>query len=69
MIGLVLYTDYFYVFQVAGIILLVAMVGAIVLTLTHTKNVKRQNIMMQVMRSKEESVELVEVEVGKGVKV
>lgn len=69
MIGLVLYTNYFYVFQVAGIILLVAMVGAIVLTLTHSKNVKRQDIMKQVMRTKEESVELVEVEVGKGVKI
>ena len=69
MIGLVLYTNYFYVFQVAGIILLVAMVGAIVLTLTHAKNVKRQDIMKQVMRTKEESIELVDVEVGKGVKI
>lgn len=68
-IGYVLYTDYFISFQMAGMILLVAMVGAIVLTLTHGKDAKRQNITRQIMRSKDESVELVDVKVREGVKI
>ncbi|MDF3047192.1 MAG: NADH-quinone oxidoreductase chain [Candidatus Midichloriaceae bacterium] len=68
-IGMVLYTDYFIVFQLSGLILLVAMIGAIVLTLTHSKDSKRQDITKQVMQRPEDSVELVEVKVGQGVKI
>lgn len=57
-IGLVLYTDYLFVFQTAGFVLLVAMIGAIVLTLRHKPHVKRQDVGKQVARSHEESVEL-----------
>lgn len=66
-IGQVLYTDYIYLFQVAGLILLVAMIGAIVLTLRSRDGVKRQNISSQVTRTREESVEVRHVEPGSGV--
>jgi len=69
MLGMILYTDYFISFQTAGIILLVAMIGAIVLTLQHGKDAKRQTIMKQVLRTRDESVELVDVKIGKGVKL
>jgi len=62
-----LYTDYFYAFQVAGLILLVAMIGAITLTLRHKPDVRRQNIGRQVNRRREESVELRKVQPGSGV--
>ena len=65
-LGQVLYTRYIYFFQVAGIILLVAMIGAIVLTLRHKPNVKRQNISAQVGRTKAESIEVVKVRPGQG---
>lgn len=65
-LGLILYTRYVYLFEVAGLILLVAMIGAIVLTLHHKRDVKRQKVGEQVRRSRAESVELVEVETGKG---
>jgi NADH-quinone oxidoreductase subunit J len=65
-LGLILYTRYVYLFEVAGLILLVAMVGAIVLTLHHKRDVKRQKIGQQVGRTRAESVELVEVESGRG---
>ena len=65
-LGLILYTRYVYLFEAAGLILLVAMVGAIVLTLHHKRDVKRQNVSQQVGRTRAESVELVEVESGKG---
>ena len=65
-LGAVLYTRYVYFFQVAGLVLLVAMVGAIVLTLQHKRDVKRQNISAQIGRTREEAVELVEVESGRG---
>ncbi len=65
-LGLILYTRYVYLFEVAGLILLVAMIGAIVLTLHHKRDVKRQKVGQQVGRSRAESVELVEVETGKG---
>jgi hypothetical protein len=64
-IGLVLYTRYLYFFQAAGLILLVAMIGAIVLTLRH-KNVKRQNVAAQVARSKETAMEVKKVVSGQG---
>jgi NADH-quinone oxidoreductase subunit J len=65
-LGLILYTRYVYLFEAAGLILLVAMIGAIVLTLHHKRDVKRQNIGRQVQRTRAESVELVDVETGRG---
>jgi len=66
-IGEVLYTRYVFFFQMAGLILLVAMIGAIVLTLRHKPNVKRQSIVDQVGRTPEMSVEVRKVESGKGI--
>jgi NADH-quinone oxidoreductase subunit J len=66
-IGQLLYTDYIYVFQAAGMILLVAMIGAIVLTLRHKEGVKRQSIARQVARGPATAVEVVKVETGKGI--
>jgi NADH-quinone oxidoreductase subunit J len=65
-LGLVLYTRYIYFFQAAGLILLVAMVGAIVLTLRHKPNVKRQNISEQVARTKATAMEIRHVRPGQG---
>jgi len=65
-LGLVLYTRYVYYFQAAGIILLVAMVGAIVLTLRHRVPVKRQDMAAQVRRTKAEAMEVVKVRPGQG---
>ena len=65
-LGLVLYTRYVYFFEVAGMVLLVAMIGAIVLTLRHKPNVKRQNIADQVARTREAAVELKHVRPGQG---
>lgn len=65
-LGLVLYTDYVYYFQIAGLVLLVAMIGAIVLTLRHKAGVKRQNIADQVARTKETAMEIVKVKPGRG---
>ena len=66
-IGRLLYTRYILFFQIAGLVLLVAMVGAIVLTLRHKEGVKRQDIARQVGRTREEAVEVVQVESGKGI--
>lgn len=66
-IGSVLYTKYIYFFQVAGLVLLVAMIGAIVLTLRHKPNVKRQSIPDQVGRTREAAIEVRKVETGKGI--
>ncbi len=66
-IGNILYTDYVYLFQLAGLILLVAMIGAIVLTLRHRPDVRRQNISEQINRKREDSVELIKVRPGEGV--
>ena len=65
-LGQILYTKSVYLFEAAGLILLVAMIGAIVLTLHHKRDVKRQNVPQQVARRREEAVELVEVETGRG---
>jgi len=65
-IGLVLYTRYVYFFQAAGIILLVAMIGAIVLTLHHRARVRRQHIGAQVARTPAASIEIVKVRPGQG---
>ena len=66
-IGRVLYTDYVYIFQAAGIILLIAMIGAIVLTLRHKPNIKRQNVARQVGRDAKTAMEVKSVTTGAGV--
>lgn len=65
-IGLVLYTDYVYFFQAAGMVLLVAMIGAIVLTLRHREGVKRQDINVQNARTPDAAIEVVKVKSGQG---
>ncbi|MFZ2029715.1 MAG: NADH-quinone oxidoreductase subunit J [Vitreimonas sp.] len=65
-IGRVLYTDYLLLFQMAGLILLVAMIGAIVLTLRHRPGVKRQDIAAQVGRTRAQGVELKDIRPGQG---
>jgi len=66
-IGRVLYTDYVYFFELAGLILLIAMIGAIVLTLRHRVGAKRQDIGRQVARDKAYAIEIRKVETGKGI--
>jgi NADH-quinone oxidoreductase subunit J len=66
-IGQVLYTTYIHYFQLSGIVLLVAMIGAIVLTLRHKPNVKRQDIGEQVARRVADSIEVVKVKSGQGI--
>ncbi|WP_421723721.1 NADH-quinone oxidoreductase subunit J [Bauldia sp.] len=66
-LGLLIYTRYVYFFQAAGLVLLVAMVGAIVLTLRHREGVKRQSVAAQVARTPATSIEVRKVESGKGV--
>ena len=66
-LGLVLYTRYVYYFEAAGLVLLVAMIGAIVLTLRHKPNVKRQNVAEQVARTKASSIEIRQVRPGQGI--
>ena len=65
----VLYTDYIHIFQISGMILLVAMVGAIVLTFRQRSNVKRQSYIKQISRERAEGVSVVEVASNKGVKI
>tara|TARA_B100000989_G_scaffold277410_1_gene238355 strand:- start:1142 stop:1771 length:630 start_codon:yes stop_codon:yes gene_type:complete len=65
-LGLILYDRYFILFQLSGLILLVAMIGAIVLTLRHRKNVKRQSILSQIYRDPDKSVEIRDVKPGQG---
>ena len=66
-LGNVLYTDYVYLFQAAGLVLLIAMVGAIVLTLRQREGVRKQSIERQIARRREEAVELKDVPSGSGV--
>ena len=66
-IGRVLYTDYVYLFQAAGLVLLVAMIGAIVLTLRHRPGVRRQNIAKQVARTPKTGMTVVQIKPGEGV--
>ena len=68
-LGNVIYTDYILLFQLSGMILLVAMIGAIVLTFRHRSGIKRQSYIKQISRERAEGVELVEVESNKGVKI
>ena len=65
-LGRILYTNYVHVFQMAGMILLVAMIGAIVLTLRHRDGVRRQNVGAQLARTREQAVELRKVRPGEG---
>ena len=66
-IGRLIYTDYVYIFQAAGLVLLVAMVGAIVLTARRREGVKRQRVADQNARRPEDSVEIVKIPTGSGV--
>ncbi|MFC3071905.1 NADH-quinone oxidoreductase subunit J [Shinella pollutisoli] len=66
-LGDVLYTHYAYFFQIAGLVLLVAMIGAIVLTLRHRQNIKRQDVSAQVARTPATAVEVVKVKPGQGI--
>ena len=66
-LGLVLYTRYIYYFQAAGLVLLVAMIGAIVLTLRHKPNVRRQNIAEQNARTVKTAIEIRHVRPGEGI--
>ncbi len=68
-LGQVLYTDYIHVFQISGMILLVAMVGAIVLTFRQRSGVKKQSYIKQISRERAEGVEVIEVQSNKGVKI
>ena len=68
-LGQILYTDYIHVFQISGMILLVAMVGAIVLTFRQRSGLKRQSYINQISRERAEGVEVLEVQSNKGVKL
>jgi len=68
-LGNILYTDYIHLFQISGMILLVAMIGAITLTFSKRENIKRQSYFDQIQREKDSAVSLVEVESGKGIKL
>ncbi|MEL6609904.1 MAG: NADH-quinone oxidoreductase subunit J [Pseudomonadota bacterium] len=65
-LGLILYDDYIYLFQASGLILLVAMIGAIVLTLRHREDIKRQDILAQMYRDPAKAMELKDVKPGQG---
>jgi NADH-quinone oxidoreductase subunit J len=65
-LGLVLYTRYVYFFEAAGVILLVAMIGAIVMTLYHKPDAKRQSIAAQLARTKSNAMDIVKVKSGQG---
>ena len=68
-LGMVLYTDYIHIFQISGMILLIAMIGAIVLTFRQREGVKTQSYIKQISRERAEGVEVVEVVSNKGVKI
>ena len=68
-LGQILYTDYIHVFQISGMILLIAMVGAIVLTFRQREGVKKQSYLKQISRERTEGVEVLEVASNKGVKI
>ena len=68
-LGQILYTDYIHIFQISGMILLVAMIGAIVLTFRQRAGVKKQSYIKQISRERAEGVEVLEVENNKGVRI
>jgi NADH-quinone oxidoreductase subunit J len=65
-LGMLIYDKYFLLFQLAGLILLVAMIGAILLTLRHRKDIKRQNVLQQMWRDPAKAMELRDVKPGQG---
>ena len=68
-LGQILYTDYIHIFQISGMILLIAMIGAIVLTFRQREGVKKQSYIKQISRERSEGIEVLEVPSGKGVKI
>ena len=68
-LGRVLYTDYIHIFQISGMILLIAMIGAIVLTFRQREGVKKQSYLKQISRERSEGVEVIEVASNKGVRI
>ena len=68
-LGQVLYTEYIHIFQISGMILLIAMIGAIVLTYRQREGVKKQSYVKQISRERSEGVEILEVSSNKGVKI
>ena len=68
-LGQVLYTDYIHIFQISGMILLIAMIGAIVLTYRRREGVKTQSYLKQISRERSEGIEVLEVKSNKGVKI
>ena len=68
-LGQILYTDYIHVFQISGMILLIAMIGAIVLTFRQREGVKKQSYIKQISRERSEGVEVLDVRSNKGVKI
>ena len=68
-LGQVLYTDYIHIFQISGMILLIAMIGAIVLTFRRREGVKTQSYFKQISRERSEGIEVLEVQSNKGVKI
>ena len=68
-LGQVLYTDYIHIFQISGMILLIAMIGAIVLTYRQREGIKKQSYIKQISRERYESVEVLEIPSKKGVKI
>jgi NADH-quinone oxidoreductase subunit J len=68
-LGQVLYTDYIHVFQLSGMILLIAMIGAIVLTFRQRSGVKKQSYLKQISRERYESIQVLDVESNKGIKI
>ena len=69
LLGQILYTDYIHIFQISGMILLVAMIGAIVLTFRQREGLKTQNYFQQISRERSDGVEVLKVETKKGVKI
>ena len=68
-LGQILYTDYIHIFQISGMILLIAMIGAIVLTFRQRAGVKTQSYLKQISRERSEGVELLNIDSQKGVKI
>jgi NADH-quinone oxidoreductase subunit J len=68
-LGNVLYTDYIHLFQISGIILLIAMIGAIYLTFNKKENVKRQSYFDQIQRDKTSGISLIDIKSGEGIKI
>ena len=68
-LGQILYTDYIHIFQISGMVLLIAMIGAIVLTFRQREGVKKQSYLKQISRERSEGVEVIEVASNKGVRI